>query len=79
MWTVLTSLLNLLQYCFVSWCFGHKASEKLASHPGIKPGPSALESEGLTTGPTGKSQQLLKFTKTLKVWMEFIINYSPYS
>ena len=80
MWTILTSLLNLLQYCSVFWCFGQEASEILASHPEIEPGPSALESEGLTPGAPGKTQQLLKFTKThwfiLLKWVKFIINYT---
>ena len=59
--------------------FGSQGSEILASHP-IEPGPSALESKGLTTGPPGKFQQLAKFTKTHRFirlkWMKFIINYT---
>ena len=38
-------------FCF----FGHKAYGMLASWPGIKPAPPALEGEVLTTGPPGKS------------------------
>ena len=56
----LKSLLNLLQYCF---CFyvvfffflDHKTCGILAPWPGIKPAPSALEGEVLTTGPPGKA------------------------
>ena len=36
--------------------FGHKACGILAAHPEIESLPWALESEGLTTRPPGKSQ-----------------------
>ena len=58
MWTIFKSLLNLLQYCRcpMFWFFGREACGILAPWPGIKPSPSALEGEVLTTGPPGKSQ-----------------------
>ena len=37
------------------WCFGPKACGILAPQPGIKPSPSAVKGEVLTTGPPGKS------------------------
>ena len=39
MWTILKSLLNLLQYCFcfLFWCFGHETCEILAPQSGIEP------------------------------------------
>ena len=51
------SLLNLLQYCFcfMFWFLGHEACGILASCPGIKRAPPALEGEVLTTEPPGKS------------------------
>ena len=57
MWTIFLSLLNLLQYCFcfMFWFLGHEACGILASCPGIKPAPPALEGEVLTTEPPGKS------------------------
>ena len=36
--------------------FGYKACGILAAQPGTESSPQALESEGLTTGPPGKSQ-----------------------
>ena len=36
------------------WIFVHKACGILAPQPEIKPAPLALESEVLTTGPSGK-------------------------
>ena len=39
----------------MSWFLGHRAYGILAPRPGIKPAPSALEGEVLTTGPAGKS------------------------
>ena len=52
MWTLLKSLLNLLQhcFCFMFWLFGQKACGMLGPQPGIKPVPPALEGEVLTTG-----------------------------
>ena len=38
----------------MSWFFGHEARGILASQPGIKPAPPALEGEILTTGPPEK-------------------------
>ena len=57
MWTILKSLLNLLQYCFcfMFWFFVHEACGILAPQPGIEPTPAALEGEVLTTVPPGKS------------------------
>ena len=61
MWTLLKSLLNLLQhcFCFMFWLFGQKACGMLGPQPGIKPAPLALEGEVLTTGPPGKLHFLL--------------------
>ena len=58
MWTILKSLLSLLEYClFYVFCFfGHEACAILARQPGIKPTTPPPESELLTTGPPGKSQ-----------------------
>ena len=44
------------------WFFGHDACGILAPWPGIEPAPPALEGEGLTTGPPGKShgQSIIK-------------------
>ena len=55
MWTLLKSLLNLLQYCFcfMFWLFGQKACGIFGPQPEIKPAPPALEGEVLTTGPPG--------------------------
>jgi len=52
------SLLNLLQYCFcfMFWLFGHETCGILVPQPGIEPPPPALESEILTTGPSGEPQ-----------------------
>ena len=49
------SLLNVLQYCFcfVFWFFSHEACGILASWPGIKLAPPALEGKVLTTRPPG--------------------------
>ena len=51
MWTILKSLLSLLQYffCFMFWFFGPQACGILA------PRPPALEGKVLTTGLPGKS------------------------
>ena len=41
------------------WFFGHKAHGILASQPGIKPAPPALDGdEVLTIGPPGKSPRV---------------------
>ena len=49
-------------FCF----FDREACGILAPRPGIKPAPPALEGEVLTTGPPGKSQQLIyKYTYLL--------------
>ena len=41
------------------WFFGHEACAILAPRPGIEPAPPALEGEVLTTGPPGKSLELI--------------------
>ena len=41
------------------WFFGRKACGILAPRPGIEPAPPALEGKVLTTGPPGKSLQLI--------------------
>ena len=41
------------------WFFGPEACGILAPWPGIEPAPPALEGEVLTTGPPGKSLDLL--------------------
>ena len=57
MWTILKTLLNLLQYYFyfMFWFIGQKASGILASWPGIEPTPHASEGEVSTTRLPGKS------------------------
>ena len=54
MWSILKSLLNLLQYCscfiYLFWL-----QDMLARWPRIEPAPSVLEGEVLTTGLPGKS------------------------
>ena len=58
MWTIsLKSLLNLLQncFCFMFCFFGWEACGILASLPGIKPIPPALEGEVSTIGLPGRS------------------------
>ena len=62
----LNCLLNLLQYCFCLLCFfGFLATRPvgscgiLTSWPGIEPTPPALEGKVLTTGPPGKSLDVL--------------------
>ena len=59
MWTILKSLVNLLQYGFCYSCsdfFDHEACGVFALQAGIEPSPLVLESEVLTTGLPGKSQ-----------------------
>ena len=60
MWTILKSLLNLLQYCFclMFWFFEWEAYGIVASPPGIDPIPHASEGEVLTTWLSEKSQTL---------------------
>ena len=62
MWTILKSLLSVLQYyfCFKFGLFGLEACGILAPPTGIKPTPSLLEGKVLTTGPPGKSQVCFK-------------------
>ena len=58
MWTIsLKSLVNLLQncFCFLFSFFSWEACGILASLPGIKPIPPALEGEVSTTGLSGRS------------------------
>ena len=43
------------------WVFGPEACGILAPQPGNEPAPSAAEGEVLTTGLSGKSEQLLIF------------------
>ena len=38
------------------WLFGHETCGILVPQPGIEPPPPALESEILTTGPSGEPQ-----------------------
>ena len=54
---IIKPLLRLLQYClcFMFWFFGPRACGILASPPGIKPTPTVLEGEVLTTGPPVKT------------------------
>ena len=51
------SLLNSLQYCFcfIFWCFCHKACGILNPWPSIRPTCLALEGKIWTYGPPGKS------------------------
>ena len=45
--------------------FGHEACGILASQPGIKPAPPALEGEVLTTGLPGKSPGFIFYSTKL--------------
>ena len=60
-WTILNSLLNLLQYCFcfILWFLDHKACGIFAIWGGIDLAPPAIEV--LTTGPPGSPKSLLPF------------------
>ena len=55
MWTILKSLLNLLQYCFCfRFCFFvHKSCGISSPQPEIKPAPMTVEVEDSTTGLPG--------------------------
>ena len=58
MWTifkVFIEFFTVLLMFYVFGFFGHEAGGILAPQPGIKPSPSAVESNILTTGPPGKS------------------------
>ena len=68
MWTILKSLLNLLQHCFffMSWCFGHESCVILASRPGIEPIFTTVEDEDLTIGLPGKCQRHSHINPILK-------------
>ena len=46
---------------FYALVFGHEACGILASQSGIEPAPPALEGEGSTTEPPGKSPEQLYF------------------
>ena len=52
-------------FCF----FGPEACGILASQPGIKPAPPALEGEVLTTRPLGKSLEFFFFFKFIYLFM----------
>ena len=56
MWTILKSLLYLLQYgfYFMLWLFSHKTCGILASWPGVEPIHLQLECNVLTTSLPGK-------------------------
>ena len=69
MWTVLKSLLNLLQYCFLlfyflfsgshgMWDLGSQIKDQTLT-------PSALEREVLPTGPPGKSSKKKSLSQLL--------------
>ena len=58
MWTifkVFIEFFTILLMFYVFGFFGHEVGGILAPQPGIKPSPSALEGNILTTGPPGKS------------------------
>ena len=63
MWTVFKvfteSVNNIVSILF--WFLGYEACGISAPQPGIKPTPSALEGEVLTTGLPGKSQDWFLF------------------
>ena len=72
---ILKLLLNLLQHCFCFlFFFGHEACGILASRPGIKPTPLALEGEVLTPGPQQGSPIYSHFKLRLRREMEIDIN-----
>ena len=45
------------------WFFGHKACGISAPQPGVKPTPTALEGEALSTGQPGKSLYFLIYPR----------------
>ena len=51
---IFIEFITILLY-FMSWLFGIEACGIPVPQPGIKPVPSALDGEVLTTGPPGKS------------------------
>ena len=57
MWTILKSLRNLLQECFMPWFFGLEACGIWGPCPGISPTLPALEGKVSTTESLGKSQR----------------------
>lgn len=68
---------TILLMLFMSWFLGHRAYGILAPRPGVKPTPSALEGEVLTTGPAGKSPAEFFWSSQFnKVeWREFVWIY----
>lgn len=58
MWTIFKVFIEFFTVLLMFYVFGffdHEAGGILAPQPGIKPSPSALEGNILTTGPPGKS------------------------
>ena len=72
----LKSLLNLLPYCFcfMFWAFGPEACWILAPQRRIEPIPPAVESEVLTTGPSGKS--LLALIPIVHIMWKYFLPFS---
>ena len=64
MWTILKSLLNLLQHCFyfMVWIFRYKVCGILAPWLGIEPTPPALEGKDLTNGSPGTFLKFFIYT-----------------
>ena len=62
MWTIFKifiEFVTILLLFYVFWFFDCEACGILAPHPGIEPTPPALEGKVLTTGPPGKSPNLI--------------------
>ena len=62
------------------WFFGYQACGILAPWPVIRPAPSALQGEGLTTGTLGKAQHCLSLTSCMhQILMGYFLEeHNPY-
>ena len=58
MWTIFKVFTEFITILFL-FDIGHEAWGIIAPWPGIEPVPPALEGKVLTTGPPGKSPQIL--------------------
>ena len=59
-------------FCCLFVCFGRQAREILALQLSIKPIPTELEGEVLTTGPQGKSHDHFKIKITKNFTNQFL-------
>ena len=56
-WTIFKLFIEFVKMLFLF--YGHKACVILAPRPGMKPTPSALKGEVVSTVPPGKSPEML--------------------